>query len=549
MSEASNSMLFGFDIPIFGGDLLSLSVRAGDIIFVLGANGSGKSALIQHINQGNARDSIRISAHRQTWLPSSTVDLTARGMRQWESEIRNQDARPESRWQGMDGDQRPGIALFKLINSEIPKLREIREAARARDEARANELADQPSPLEQINRLLQSSNVPVTISIENEDEVWAKRDGGQPYSMAEMSDGERSAVLVATDILTAGSGSLFLIDEPERHLHRSIITPLLTSLISARSDCAFVVATHEVGLPLDFPESRVLLLRECHFADKSAMTWTADLLEPRQPLDEQLQRDILGARRKILFVEGRTTGSLDQPLYTLLFPGFSIVPKGGQGDVIRSVKGLRGASNLAWVEAFGIVDRDNRSVGEVEELRDDGVFALDWFSVESIYYHPELQLRIAKRHAESTGGDPEVDLKKARDGAIKRIKQQEDHIVDKRTTEAARRQAQEGIPTELDLTQPLQAPQIDVPALRSQERAKLSKAIEDEDLDTIVEHYPIRETGALDAIAKGLRFQSKSDYEQAVMTLLRNDEESLEWVKSLFNPLMTEIDDSGNSAS
>ena len=367
--------------------------------------------------------------------------------------------------------------------------------------------------------------------------------------MAEMSDGERSAVLVATDILTAGSGSLFLIDEPERHLHRSIITPLLTSLISARSDCAFVVATHEVGLPLDFPESRVLLLRECHFADKSAMTWTADLLEPRQPLDEQLQRDILGARRKILFVEGRTTGSLDQPLYTLLFPGFSIVPKGGQGDVIRSVKGLRGASNLAWVEAFGIVDRDNRSVGEVEELRDDGVFALDWFSVESIYYHPELQLRIAKRHAESTGGDPEVDLKKARDGAIKRIKQQEDHIVDKRTTEAARRQAQEGIPTELDLTQPLQAPQIDVPALRSQERAKLSKAIEDEDLDTIVEHYPIRETGALDAIAKGLRFQSKSDYEQAVMTLLRNDEESLEWVKSLFNPLMTEIDDSGNSAS
>ena len=470
-------------------------------------------------------------------------------MRQWESEIRNQDARPESRWQGMNGDQRPGIALFKLINSEIPKLREIREAARARDEARANELADQPSPLEQINRLLQSSNVPVTISIEDEDEVWAKRDGGQPYSMAEMSDGERSAVLVATDILTAGSGSLFLIDEPERHLHRSIITPLLTSLISARSDCAFVIATHEVGLPLDFPESRVLLLRECHFADKSAMTWTADLLEPPQPLDEQLQRDILGARRKILFVEGRTTGSLDQPLYTLLFPGFSIVPKGGQGDVIRSVKGLRGASNLAWVQAFGIVDRDNRSVGEVEELRDDGVFALDWFSVESIYYHPELQLRIAKRHTESTGGDPEVDLKKARDGAIKRIRQQEDHIVDKRTTEAARRQAQEGIPTELDLTQPLQAPQIDVPALRSQERAKLSKAIEDEDLDTIVEHYPIRETGALDAIAKGLRFQSKSDYEQAVMTLLRNDEESLEWVKSLFNPLMTEIDDSGNSAS
>ena len=151
--------------------------------------------------------------------------------------------------------------------------------------------------------------------------------------MAEMSDGERSAVSVATDILTAGSGSLFLIDERERHLHRSIITPLLTSLISARSDCAFVVATHEVGLPLDFPESRVLL-RECHFADKSAMTWTETYWSHASPLMRASLRDILGARGKILVrAEGRTTGSLDQPLYTLLFPGFSIVPKGGKATL------------------------------------------------------------------------------------------------------------------------------------------------------------------------------------------------------------------------
>ena len=77
MSQVADRMLFGLDLPIFGGDLLSLEIRAGDIIFVLGANGSGKSALIQYMNQSNAKDSIRISAHRQTWLPSSTVDLTA----------------------------------------------------------------------------------------------------------------------------------------------------------------------------------------------------------------------------------------------------------------------------------------------------------------------------------------------------------------------------------------------------------------------------------------------------------------------------------------
>lgn len=545
MSDIADRMLFGLDLPIFGGDLLSLDIHAGEIIFALGANGSGKSALIQHINQSNSRDSIRISAHRQTWLPSSTVDLTAKGMRQWESEIRNQDARPESRWQGTYGEQKPGIALFKLINSDIPELREIRKAGRARDDSRVHELSDKPSPLEQINRLLHSSNFPVTISIEDEDEVWARRDEGQPYSMAEMSDGERSAILIATDVLTAEPGTLFLIDEPERHLHRSIIVPLLSSLISTRGDCAFVIATHEVGLPLDFPESRVLLVRECHFADGSAMTWTADLLEPPHPIDKQLQRDILGSRRKILFVEGRANASLDHPLYGLLFPNVSIVSKGGQGDVIRSVKGLRGASDLTWIEAFGIVDRDNRSEEEVATLRDEGIFALDWYSVESIYYHPELQLGVAKRLAESAGGDPVADLAKARGGAINRIRQQADHIIDKRTMEAARQQAQEGIPTKLDLTQPLQVPQIDVPALRSQERAKLTRAIEGNDLDMIVESYPIRETGALDAIAKGLRFQSEGDYEQAVLTLLRDDQESLEWVRSQFAPLLCAIEDAG----
>ena len=541
MNQFPATMLFSLDLPETGGSLFSLAIQAGDIIFVLGANGSGKSALIQHMNQRYPQDSVRISAHRQTWLPSGTVDMTARGMRTWETEIRNQDARPESRWQGTYGEQKPGIALFKLINSEIPRLREIRDANRAREQDRANYLADKASPLEQINELLQSSNIPVSISVENDDEVQAKRANGEAYSMAEMSDGERSAVLIATDVLTADPDTLFLIDEPERHLHRSIITPLLSSLIAARADCAFVVATHEVGLPLDFPETKALLLRDCHFQGGVARTWSVDLLEPPHTFDAQLQRDILGARRKILFVEGKTRTSLDQPLYSLLFPDFSVVPKGGQGEVISAVKGLRGASDLAWVEAFGIVDRDNRSAEDVANLREAGIIALDWYSVESIYYHPELQLRVAKRHTESAGGDPEADMQGARKGALKRIEQQAGHIVDKRTTEVARRHAQQGIPAELDLGELLKVPTVDTPALREQEHAKLATAIENQDLRAVVEGYPIRETGALDAIAKGLRFQSRSDYEQAVLTLLRSDHEALEWVKSLFGPLVAAI--------
>ena len=103
------------------------------------------------------------------------------------------------------------------------------------------------------------------MTIQKGDEIRAHRGDGPSYGMAEMSDGERNAVLVAADVLTASPGSLFLIDEPERHLHRSIITPFLASLLAKRHDCFFVVATHELGLAIDFPDSQALLLRQCHF--------------------------------------------------------------------------------------------------------------------------------------------------------------------------------------------------------------------------------------------------------------------------------------------
>ena len=548
MTQATSGRLFGVTLPRIDGELLDFDIHTGEILFVLGANGTGKSAFIQHLASAYSTDAIRISAHRQTWFPSSTVDLTPRTMRQSESEVQQVNARPDSRWRGRDNEMRPRMAIYNLINSDIPKLRQIRAASRSRDDERAHELSDEDTPLEKINYLMQLSNLPVVISIADDIEVRAKRAELPPYDMAEMSDGERSAVLIAAEILTAEPGKLFLIDEPERHLHRSIITPLLGSLISIRSDCAFVIATHEVGLPLDFPESNALLLRNCWFADGRATAWSADLLKPPHSLDEQLHRDVLGARRKILFAEGKTGASLDQPLYSLLFPGFSVVSKGGQGEVLRAATGLRGASDLVWVEAFGIVDRDNRCDEEVGDLRKHGVFALDWYSVESIYYHPELQRRVAERWPELVD-DPAIALDAAIEAALERVQQRADHIIDKRTVEAALRQAHEGIPRDVDVNSQLKPRSIDVPELREEERDRFDKAIADGDLAAIVERYPIGETGALAAIAGRLGFQSERGYERAVLTMLRDDEEALEWVRSQFEPLASAIADSDNSPS
>ena len=99
-------------------------------------------------------------------------------------------------------------------------------------------------------------------------------------------------------------GTLFLIDEPERHLHRSIICPLLQAVFTARQDCRFVIATHELMLPLSFPDAEVLILRRCIFEGSKPVQWEADRTSAAAALSDELKTDIWGGRRQLVFVEG-----------------------------------------------------------------------------------------------------------------------------------------------------------------------------------------------------------------------------------------------------
>ena len=142
------------------------------------------------------------------------------------------------------------------------------------------------------------------------------------------------------------------------------------------------------------------------------------------------------------------------------------------------------------MKAFGIVDRDNKSTEAVAALRRRGIFALDWYSVESIYYHPRLQKRIAERRSELLGGEPSKAIEAAKTAAMDRVRQSVDHIVDKKVSEAARREALSSVPMAIDMTSVLTIPPVDVPALREEERRILEEMISDGDLTAVIERYP-----------------------------------------------------------
>ena len=82
-----------------------------------------------------------------------------------------------------------------------------------------------------------------------------------------------------------------------------------------------------------------------------------------------------------------------------------MIPKGNCEDVIKAVLGLRKSQEFHDVEAFGLIDGDNREEEQIDNLAESGIFALEAYSVEALYYYSEVIAAVARRHAESWGVD------------------------------------------------------------------------------------------------------------------------------------------------
>ncbi len=381
----------------------------------------------------------------------------------------------------------------------------------------------------------------IELSLHENEQVMASKSGCVPYSIAHLSGGERNALLIAANVLTAKPGTLILVDEPERHLHRSIISARLTQLFLEGKDCAFIVSAHDVLLPLDNPNARTLLIRGCNYKNNAVAAWEANLVPSDAEIDEVFKCDILGARKKILFVEG-TGRSLDQPLYSLIFPEVSVVAKSSCRDVEYAVAGVRGAANLHWLRAFGVVDGDGRPNAEIEELKGQSIYAVPAYSIESIYYHPEIQRRVTERHATVTGTDSRVQLANAKAAAVTAIKGHADRMSEKVAEKAIRAEVFKHIPGKTEVKAKLSFNlNIDIAAAVANERARLDAAVAANDLGVLIARYPVRETPALSQIADQLGFQDRDQYESDVQKLLIDDVTAVSFVHALFGTLWQSI--------
>lgn len=211
------------------------------------------------------------------------------------------------------------------------------------------------------------------------------------YHGKEMSDGERVALYLIAQCLCAPDNSIVIVDEPEIHLHKSLVDKLWNKVEELSQTKTIIYITHD----LDFAASRTDA-NKIWIKSYSGNAWTWDEVPDEQSLPENMILEVIGSRKKILFCEGDAR-SLDVTIYQIAYPNYHVIPRGGCEKVIESTKALRNNAALHHLDAVGIIDSDYRNSDEVAALLAHGIETIAVAEIENIFC-VESAVRVVAEH-------------------------------------------------------------------------------------------------------------------------------------------------------
>jgi energy-coupling factor transporter ATP-binding protein EcfA2 len=537
-------------VPLTGREELVIALKPGEVYTVVGANGAGKSALATRIAAQVPIEQLRrVVAQRRLWFEKSGPDISASRRESLES-MRYQETNAESRFIDRRDSERTDVTLFDLLGkiaAEDHRIADLSQSQRRTPEEIDHIVGERL--FEVLNRVLRSAELLIQLELTDRQSFVAVRsDLGVKYPIAQMSDGERNALLLATEVLVTSPGSVIILDEPERHLHRSVSAGLIASLIEARPDSAFVILTHDLDLAdtLSLHPGEVFAAVGVAWDGGEAVSWDLQKVTATAPQTEAARRAILGGRKKLLFIEGKD-GSLDQKLYQVLFPGWTLAPSGGCEWVIRSVEGTKSAAQYHWIEARGIVDGDGRSADERAALRSKGVYPLPVSEVESLYYLPEVLDDVTKRVSAVDGGDAAARLQKAKADGIQAL------IANDGLVRAAKKLAKDKLVRKVVDAIPLeitaQEVTLTVPNSFASYSAELTDMANRQDYRGLVTLVSVRNSGFRDRVAKAVGLDSFARYEASAIMAIRESEKLRQFLRATISPELSDSIHAGPSNS
>src|SRR5450830_633297 len=348
-------MPFDFSIPT-NGEPFAITVEQGASAVFVGANGSGKTRLAIYIENTGGESAHRISAHRALVLnpgvPKIKESNALKGLRFGHAD----DAVGLHHRDGHRWSQKGAKALLNDFDFLLQALfaEQSRTALDTHTKLRAGlEHSASATTFERLQVIWEQLLPHRKLVISGDDIQVSMPSDGSVYSAAEMSDGERAIFYLIGQVLVAADNSMLVIDEPELHVHRSIMSKLWDLLENARPDCALVFITHD----LEFAASRVGQKFVLSDYVANVQQWTIEVVPEDTGFSEEITTLLLGSRRPILFAEGDTS-SLDKAVYRCVYPHWTVVPRGSCQEVVHAVATLRANKAFTRIKCAGIVDAD-----------------------------------------------------------------------------------------------------------------------------------------------------------------------------------------------
>jgi len=344
-------------------------------LVIVGANGSGKSTLARNLADNFPKKSTLISAQRILMIPEfSKIRSHSLTLEQLESIQQRTDHETNLR----EFSEEFSILIEHLIADDSRTLKQNRNRGK-------NPLL-LPTKLQIFSSLWNSLFSHLQVSLPDDVNIEAKNQSVS-FHVSGMSDGEKVALFLIAHVLLCPVNGFIIVDEPEIYLHPTIHKRLWDKLESERSDITFIYLTHD----LEFASSRVnakkLWLRSFKYPDYFELEEI-----PKNEIPQTLLMEILGSRQDILFCEGEI-GSLDEQIYSILFPSYTIKPVGGCLSVINFTKAFNKLP-MSSRKAIGIIDGDYISKQRLDVLQSERIFPLYVPDVENLLLDEEILLKL-----------------------------------------------------------------------------------------------------------------------------------------------------------
>lgn len=474
---------------------------------IVGANGSGKSHLGAWIEKNN-NNVLRISAQRALLIPD-VINIKDRDS-SWNRIYYGHETTLDRSIKWQYGKETSTIVYdYESVLSML--------FAEDYDQLRVNNKSSNfKETITDVVESIWKKVMPQRQLVFDKFNVKAKY-GEELYKGGEMSDGERVCLYLMTQCLLAPDNYIIVIDEPELHLHLSIMKSLWDEIENHCPNKTFVYITHN----LKFATSRVTASKIWVKSFEGHDKWDLSIIDEDEDIPDELLLEILGTRSPVLFVEGEKS-SYDIALYKEIFEDYHVVACHNCQKVIELTKALNNkkVKSLHSYEVKGLIDHDFLTEEEIKSYNRQNIYTTKVSEVENLFLIEPL----IKLAAKQIGENPDEIFTKVSDYLFKKMKDNQYDIIKAISVKEIRHKlngfSSEG-QSEIEIQSDLDTlfSKIDVNAIYSQAQKKIADIVEHKKYISMIQLY--NNKGLCKQISGLIGF--KKPYPQIILDLLKGE--------------------------